>query len=281
MNSNNTNQWFVTLKPNPQARLRLFCFPYAGSGAMIYHSWVDQFPSDVEVCLARLPGREGRLREPPLTNLAPLLQLISAETRPLLDKPFAFFGHSMGAVIAFELARMLRRQREPEHLFISGRRAPQLPRDEPFTYHLPEAEFIATVQKLNGTPREVLEHPELMKLMLPLLRADFEVCQTYSFEPGPPLNCDMTILGGLEDPDVPRSSLVPWSEQTTGACTVRMLPGDHFFLHSSQVLLMRVLIRELMTIMLKSRKSVSGPVSTASRQGRALPQAMEVSHEQR
>lgn len=265
MNTNNPNTWFVTLNPNPRARLRLFCFPYAGSGVMIYHNWADQLPSDIEICLARLPGREGRLREAPLTHLAPLLQLISAEIRPLLNKPYAFFGHSMGAIIAFELARILRHEREPEHLFISGRRAPQLPRDEPTTYQLPEAEFIAAVRKLNGTPSEVLEHPELMKLMLPLLRADFEVCQTYSFVPGTPLNCDMTILGGLKDWDVPRQSLVAWSEQTTGACTVRMLPGDHFFLHSSQTLLMRVLIRELLSVMLKNQKSVLGMVSTTTR----------------
>jgi len=263
----NTNSWFVTLKPNPRARLRLFCFPYAGSGVMIYHNWAEQLPSDVEVYLARLPGREGRLREAPLTRLTQLVHLLNAEIRPLLNKPFAFFGHSMGAVIAFELARILRRESgiEPQHLFISGRRAPQLPRDEPITYHLPETEFIEAVRNLNGTPTEVLDHPELMNLMIPLLRADFEVCQTYSYVPGAPLSCDMTIFGGLQDPDVPRESLVGWSEQTTGACSVRMLPGDHFFLHSSQALLLRVISRELQSLMLKSQKSVFDMVGTFTR----------------
>lgn len=259
MKTNTTNSWFVTLKPNPRARLRLFCFPYAGSGVMIYHNWAEQLPSDVEVYLARLPGREGRLREAPLTQLTPLVHLISAEIRPLLNKPFAFFGHSMGAVISFELARLLRRESglQVEHLFLSGRRAPQLPRDEPMTFDLPDAEFIEAIRTLNGTPTEVLQHPELMNLMLPLLRADFEVCQTYSFEPGAPLTCGMTIFGGLQDTDVPRESLVAWSEQTTGACSVRMFPGDHFFLHSSQALLLRVLNRELQNVILKSQQSVS------------------------
>lgn len=259
MNSNNMNSWFITLKPNPRARLRLFCFPYAGSGVMIYHTWAEQLPSDVEVYLARLPGREGRLREAPLTRLTPLVHLINAEIRPLLNKPFAFFGHSMGAIIAFELARILRRQSglEAAHLFISGRRAPQLPRDEAITYHLSEPEFTEALRNLNGTPSEVLEHPELMNLVMPLLRADFEVCQTYSFVPGAPLTCDMTVFGGLQDPDVPRESLVAWKEQTNGQCSVRMLPGDHFFLHSSQALLLRVLNRELQTLMQKTAQVVT------------------------
>lgn len=259
MNFNNTNSWFITLKPNPRARLRLFCFPYAGSGAKIYHTWAEQLPSDVEVYLARLPGREGRLREVPLTRLTSLVDLINSEIRPLLNKPFAFFGHSMGAIVAFELARILRRENglEAEHLFISGRRAPQLPRDEPITYHLPDPEFTQALRDLNGTPNAVLEHPELMNLMMPLLRADFEVCQTYSFEPQAPLTCSMTIFGGLQDRDVPRESLVAWREQTTSPCNVRMLPGDHFFLHSSQALLLRVLNRELQTLSQKMAQIVT------------------------
>ena len=267
MNINNANSWFVTPKPNPRARLRLFCFPYAGSGAMIYHNWAEQLPSDVEVYLVRLPGREGRLREAPLTRLTPVVQRVSAEIRPLLNKPFAFFGHSMGAIIGFELARVLRRESgvEPEHLFLSGRRAPQLPGDEAISYDLPDAEFIDALRHLNGTPGEVLEHPELMNLMMPLLRADFEVCQTYLFEPDVPLTCDMTVLGGLQDTDVPRESLAAWTEQTSGACNVRLLPGDHFFLHSSQALLLRVLNRELQSVILKSQKSVPDTVSTVTR----------------
>jgi medium-chain acyl-[acyl-carrier-protein] hydrolase len=242
-----SGQWFVTLKANPHARLRLFCFPYAGGGAMIYRSWAGHLPSAVEVCAAKLPGREGRLRETPIAHITPLVKVMAEEIAPLLDKPFAFFGHSMGALIGFELARLLKRERgiEPLHLFVSGRRAPQLPSDEEPTFNLPQAEFIEAIRNLNGTPAEVLEHPELMELMIPLLRADFAVCQTYSFSPGSPLGCEMTVFGGLQDTDVPRECLVGWQEQTIAHCSVRMLPGDHFFLHSSQALLLRALNRQI------------------------------------
>ena len=221
---------------------------------MVYRAWPSQMPSDVEVCMARLPGREERLREAPLASVTPLVEAIGAEIQPLLDRPFAFFGHSMGALISFELARFLRREHrlDPAHLFVSGRRAPQLPTEENPTYNLPEAEFIQSVRDLNGTPAEVLANPELMQLLTPLLRADFAVCQTYSYKPEPPLNCGSTVYGGLQDTGVPRESLTGWQDQTSDACLVRMLPGDHFFLNSSQSLLLRTLGLELEKLLRKT-----------------------------
>jgi medium-chain acyl-[acyl-carrier-protein] hydrolase len=157
-----------------------------------------------------------------------MVKSISEVIEPHLDKPFAFFGHSMGAMISHDLARALRRKYgvEPVHLFVSGRRAPQMPRTRKTTYDLPEPEFIEELRRLNGTPQEVLDQPELMQLMIPLLRADFSVCQTYQYEPEPPLTCPITVFGGLED-ETTREELVGWRAQTSAACTSRqpLLPS--------------------------------------------------------
>lgn len=241
------NSYFLRQRPVSQPRLRLFCFPYAGGNAFIYRSWGDQLPSHVELYSIEYPGRGSKLRQPAFTRVSAMLDFLYEGILPLLDKPFAFFGHSMGALLCFELALRLRAQKnlEPRALFVSGRRAPQIKSDEPVTFDLPEDEFISELRRLNGTPKEVLEHPELLQLMMPILRADFELCQTYSFTNAAPLNCPIFVFGGLQDEDVPRENLEGWREQTTSTATVRMFPGDHFFLHSSQSLLLRTLSSDL------------------------------------
>lgn len=230
-------------KLNPRASLRLFCFPYGGATARAYRNWTQTLAPKIDVCGIQLPGRGNRLREPPLTNMSLVVETVGKEIVPLLDRPYAFFGHSMGAIMAFEVARLLRRggQRAPAHLFVSGHRAPQLPKTEPFTYNLPDAEFIQELQRLNGTPVEVLDHPDMMAVMLPLLRADFESIETYAYNHEPPLDCPITSLGGLLDPDTSRETLEPWREQTTAAFELQMFPGDHFFLHADQARVLRVI----------------------------------------
>lgn len=163
------------------------------------------------------------------------------------DLPMVFFGHSMGAIIAFELARYLRKERNVNvvHLFVSGRRAPQIAPDELMTHNLPEPEFLETLRTLNGTPKEVFEHPELLELMIPLLRADFAVCQTYDYAHEPPLDCPITAFGGLNDGDVTRAQLEAWRKQTASSFSLRMLPGDHFFINSAQPLLFELMSQDL------------------------------------
>jgi medium-chain acyl-[acyl-carrier-protein] hydrolase len=241
------NPWVVYAKQNPSASRRLFCFPYAGAAAYVYNNWPRSLPIDVEVCALQLPGRGKRLREPMHTRMSTLCEAVLPAIKPLLDKPFMFFGHSMGAMIAVELARLLRRERQPlpSHLFVSGRRAVQVDDDETRTYDLPEAEFIQELIRLNGTPREVLEHRELLELMLPLLRADFELIQTYEYSPEPPFAFPITAFGGLEDEEVSREQLDAWREQTTSTFKLHMLPGDHFFIHSAQDRMLRILSEEL------------------------------------
>jgi medium-chain acyl-[acyl-carrier-protein] hydrolase len=241
-----TNRWLGLGKPNPQAKLRLFCFPYAGGGSLIFRRWGEGLPESVEVCSVQLPGREMRLREMAFTRMMPLVQAIAEAMLPYFDKPFAFFGHSMGATISFELARHLRREYslQPEQLFVSGRSAPQIPNTDPPTYHLPEERFIEELRRLSGTPKEVLEHKELLGVLLPLLRADFELIQTYQYTVEPPLDCPISAFGGLQDEEVGRNILESWKEQTTVSFALHMFPGNHFFLHSSQSLLLRILGQE-------------------------------------
>jgi medium-chain acyl-[acyl-carrier-protein] hydrolase len=243
--------WLTVPRPRPGARLRLFCFPYAGGGSSIFRRWQSHLPETVELCFAQFPGRETRMREPPVADMATIVDELAREIKPWLDLPYAFFGHSMGALVAFELARRLRDEAGAEltHLFLSGRRAPQLAVTERTIYNLPEPEFIEEVARLNGTPREVLEHPELMEIVLGLLRADFAVCQTYRYAPAPPLRCRITALGGLQDDWADRESLAAWRAQTTASFTLRMLPGDHFYLNQSSEQLLRILEHELVKSM--------------------------------
>ncbi len=193
--------WIAFRKPNPQARLRLFCFPYAGAGAAIFRTWSGRLPDHVEVCPVQFPGRGTRLMEKPFTQLLPLVETLAQVLIPLLDKPFAFFGHSLGALVGFELARQIRSQSgvQPVRLFVSAARAPQVPhRDRP-TYALPEGEFLEELRRLNGTPGELLENAELMQIMIPILRADFAVSQTYVYAAEPPLACGISSFGGVQD----------------------------------------------------------------------------------
>jgi medium-chain acyl-[acyl-carrier-protein] hydrolase len=242
-----TGGWFQNGHANNRADLNMFCFPYAGGAALVFKEWANFLPSTLRVIPVELPGRGARLQEPAFLSLPALVEELALVIEPLLDMPFVFYGHSMGAVIGFELARSLRRKydREPQALFVGGRRAPQTPNDEPVTYHLPKQEFVEELIKLDGTPKEVIEHDELMEMMIPLLRADFQLTQTYEYTADTPLRCPITVYGGREDFHVPQSLLLPWKEQTSSKFALRMLPGGHFFIRSSQELLLRSLAREL------------------------------------
>jgi medium-chain acyl-[acyl-carrier-protein] hydrolase len=246
--------WLPGHRPNPVASLRLICFPYAGGGTVVFHGWSKVLPLGIEVCPVQLPGREKRLREPPYKRLPELVQSIAEDLSSHFMKPFALFGHSLGALVSFELARLLRRERgiQPVQMFVSGRPAPQIATTRSSIYELPDPEFLKELRRLNGTPREVLEHPELMDVLLPTLRADFEVAHTYDYESDSPLDCPIMAFGGLQDPDISCEQLERWREQTTASFSSRMFPGDHFFINTTRTLLLRTLSQQLELLVAES-----------------------------
>lgn len=227
--------------------MRLFCFPYAGGTPSVFRNWSDGLPTDVEVCPVQLPGRGTRLMEPPFSQLPPLIEALAEALLPLLDKPFALFGHSLGSLLSFELARRLRTNYglRPVRLFVSAGLAPQIPHRGLPIHNLPEREFSAELRRLNGTPGELLNHKELMDIVLPSLRADFALYESYRYSSAPPLNCPISTYGGLSDRKVRHSDLERWRDQTSVSFSIRMFSGDHFFLKTTEPTLLRVLSQDL------------------------------------
>jgi medium-chain acyl-[acyl-carrier-protein] hydrolase len=259
------NAWLVCPKPNPQASMRLFCFHYAGGSATIFRRWPENLPSNIEVCAIQLPGRGSHIMAPPLTSVEQVIDGLSTAIAPWLDKPFMFFGHSMGALISFELTRRLRAEHNtgPAQIFVSGRRAPQLPIHT--SHHtLPELEFMSVIRSFNGTPKVILENAEMMQAMLPLVRADFMLCETYQYTAQLPLDSPIHALGGIKDPEVDREHLEAWSEQTTNAFKVQMFPGDHFFIQSCEAAVLQVVARsvyQLASAANSSYRSAAQPIA--------------------
>jgi medium-chain acyl-[acyl-carrier-protein] hydrolase len=241
------DRWITRPRPSPRARLRLFCIAHAGGGASAFRGWADALPPEVEVCPVQLPGRENRIMEPPFDRADPLVQALADAVEPYLSLPFALFGHSNGALIGFELARTLRARGRPgpAHFFASGRRAPHLPADRAPIHQLPEAEFLADLQELGGLPDELLAHRELLSLLVPTLRADVAIHETYEFTEQAPLDCPITAYGGLKDPKVSRAQMEAWARHTRGAFVLRMFPGGHFFLQDDRPVLLRTLSGDL------------------------------------
>ncbi len=243
--------WLAHVKVNPAATLRLFCFPYAGGDASIFSRWSEALPSRVEVCPVQLPGRGARLSEPLFTSMARLVESLASALQPCLDKPFALFGHSTGALIAFELARQVRRSYGLccTHLFASACGAPHLPADRLGRIHdLPEAELVETLGGLNRDLEAVFAAPELRQLLLPIFRADFQLSETYSYAVDAPLPCGISALGGLQDPFVRQASLEAWREQTSARFKLHVLPGGHLFLNSDRQLLLASVAGDLLSV---------------------------------
>jgi medium-chain acyl-[acyl-carrier-protein] hydrolase len=246
-----STSWIAHRYPQAKAYLRLFCFPFAGGNAQSFQAWHSDLPPSIEVCPIELPGHGTRLREPLYRELDVLVNSMVTALIPYLDLPFAFFGHSMGALLAFELTRLLRRQYGlvPTHLFVSGRHAPQIlpnPNTTP-TYALPHEQFIEKLEILSGTPKTILQNPEIMGVLLPVLRADLTMAETYNYQHEAPLECPIIALGGLQDPVSSQAELEAWQVQTNLQFRHYMLPGNHFFIQSEKSAVLRIIARAMTT----------------------------------
>lgn len=226
--------WVQRFVPRPACDLRLFCFHHAGVGAAVYRPWALQMPADIEVCAIELPGRGNRLREAPLDSVEAMVAQLLEHLQTELDRPFVFFGHSMGAVLAYETALALaeRGQAMPEHLFVSGRRPPHVPDPMSPIGELPDPAFVAEINRRYGGIRpELLQHPDVMELLLPALRADIRALDRHRpAQPRKALCCPITAMGGDADAVTPADHLEAWRPLTSAAFAARRYPGDHFYL---------------------------------------------------
>jgi len=218
-------------KPESDVTLRIFCFPHAGGGSSLYARWRSAFGDDVEVCPVVLPGREARMHEPRFHRIADVMDPVMDALAPSMNVPFAIFGHSLGAILAFEVARRATAAGCPlQLLMVSGRRAPHLHVHRTPIHRLDDAAFVAAVERLNGTPEQVLRDELLRRAFLPSLRADFELNETYVPLPGRALRCEIVGFMGASDPEVSESELIAWREVTSGEFRHHVLAGDHFYL---------------------------------------------------
>jgi medium-chain acyl-[acyl-carrier-protein] hydrolase len=229
--------WLQWPMARSDASVRLFCFHHAGVGAAVYRHWAIDLPPNVEVAAVQLPGRATRIAEPPIADIPSLVDALVSNLAPHLEGRFAFFGHSMGAVVAHELAHALRDRGlpSPSHLIVSGRKAPSVPSRFPPLRHLPDHAFVAEINsRYGGIAPELLEHKDLLDLLLPCLRADIAALEKFAAPERPPLAIPIAAFGGDSDRQTTVADLEAWAQETTAAFQVRVFPGGHFYLDSGR-----------------------------------------------
>ncbi len=243
-----SGSWISASEQNKNKCLRLFCFPYAGGGAATYRQWGDGMPDGIEICPVHLPGREDRIRERPHVRIAPLVDDFIEALIPYLDGvPYAFFGHSMGAVIAYEVAQKLltRHGESPAHLFVSARQAPHLPLMRRPWHTLSDDDLKEKLRQLNGTPDDVLNNDDVMGILLPMLRADFELNETYQSSMHVLLDCPITAFGAMSDEHVEVDQLDAWRYLTSCSFDMKFFPGNHFYIKEQKSAVIAILAQHL------------------------------------
>ncbi|MFF2331443.1 MULTISPECIES: thioesterase II family protein [unclassified Streptomyces] len=240
-----TGVWVRRFHQTPEAPVRLVCFPHAGGAASFYFPVSRTLSPKLDVLAIQYPGRQDRRHEPAVEDVGTLADLIVAELRPLMDKPLAFFGHSMGAVVAFEVTRRMASEgRAPVILFASGRRAPSAVREE-YVHKDTDEKIIAELQRLSGTDARMLDDEEVLRMILPSLRSDYKAVETYRAEPGATVSCPIDVLIGDDDPHVTHAEATRWREHTTGPYDIEVFKGGHFYLNDHAPAVMNRLVTRI------------------------------------
>ena len=235
MEQNLKSKWLVTPRPNPNALIKLFCFPYAGGNAATYLPWAKRLQQSVELTAIQPPGRSNRMFEQPLSNMPELIEELIKVIPERIDRPYVFFGHSLGSRVAFELMTQFAKRgiTLPIHFIASGSKAPHIPAREQSIYHLSDKEFIRELRELQGTPEVILDNEELMELCLPLLRADFEIAETHIYKEKISFNFTASVFGGTDDVDISESDLLAWGSFFSQPLITQCFHGNHFFIESN------------------------------------------------
>jgi len=252
----NPGSAFLSARPDPASQMRLFCFPHAGGGPNFFFQWTQPLGPQIECVRVQYPGRAQRHKEKPCATVVSLAEEIGSQWHRLSSKPFAFYGHSFGALVAFELARHLRRQGYPgpEWLFVGCSRAPHLELPFGLIHTLPEDDFIQAIQSRYGEiPADLIRDRELRAIFIPPLLADFTAYELYKVAPEQPLSIPITAFAGREDKAATPASVQEWSGHTEREFEMIVLPGGHFPANSSQDLLIRAIRNRL--------RNLSGPAA--------------------
>lgn len=227
------SKWFVKYRHEQHSKLRIFCFPYAGGSASMYNDWAEYFPTNADVFAIQAPGRETRFNEAPINDIKELIEGLSQAIFPYLDVPYIFIGHSNGALIAFELARMLQRlgNFKLRHICLSAKRAPHLPPNKEPIFDLPYDKFIEELRVFSTIPESVLNDPKMMEVFMPMLRADFGLADLHNFMDGQLLKANATLFWGKDDKDIPNEDVLAWKKHILGKIESIGFEGGHFFIH--------------------------------------------------
>jgi len=235
--------WFDRPDSRKDARMRLFCFPYSGGSPSMFRSWAEQLPRYVEVLAVRLPGRDMRIREAPFMEWPLLLDATEAAITPYFDKPFIFFGHSLGARIAYELTWRLQEHNKPlpKQLLVAGCRCPHISHHGRYIHSLPEKEFLECLRRMGGTPPEVLADKRLMTIFGPTIRADMKLAEVWGGTVREPVNVTIVAFAGMEDDIASADKMLGWESYSNVNFAFYTLPGNHFFINSSETLLLNLI----------------------------------------
>ncbi len=234
--------WFTRFAESHRPAFRLFCFPYAGGSASVFRQWGRHLDPRVDVVAVQLPGRGPRLAEAPWTDFERLAAAVAGEVAQEAGAlPFGFFGHSMGALLMFEAARRLAAAglRQPDCLFASGRQAPHLPVPRLRRHDMSDGDFVAELRRLQGTPAQILDNPEMLEILMPTIRGDFALLEGWTFADSPPLPAPLVALAGRGDAHVEIDAARQWSRWTSAAFELLAYPGGHFFLHEHEARVVR------------------------------------------